>query len=384
MTRADVLIAGGGVIGLMTGWMLARTGADVLVVDSGAPAATNAAAGMLAPSFERSLHQAGASLAAFGEASLARWREIAPLLEERGGVPLDFDQGGVLSVVFDDDDAALFEKDEAAGDYLGRDAVLRLEPSLAPSVAGGRFSEGDAQIDARRVKIALEIALQNDGGRLLSGRSVASISSASGRTTGVLLSDGERIAAADVVIATGARISGIGYRDSGIENGHLPSLFTIPDAGLFYPVKGEALALARIAGAPSRVVRTRRAYLCPKADGRVIVGATEIPNDWSLTTDAARIDALKKGAVFAFPALRGAKELARWAGLRPATKDGAPIIGAAPDGPKGLYFALGHYRNGVLLAPATADAIVRLARDGERDPRIEPFSAGRFSNLGVS
>jgi glycine/D-amino acid oxidase-like deaminating enzyme len=155
-----------------------------------------------------------------------------------------------------------------------------------------------------------------------------------------------------------------------------------------FPVKGEALALARPSSAPSRVIRTRSAYLCPKADGRVIVGATEIVRDRSLTTDGARIDALKAGAVRAAPVLASAREIERWAGLRPATADGLPIIGPAPEGPKGLLYALGHYRNGVLLAPATAEALAQLILDaarfsplpqaGEGNSSFAAFSAARF------
>ncbi len=181
------------------------------------------------------------------------------------------------------------------------------------------------------------------------------------------LFDGETLAAACVVIATGARVAGLA---------DLPK-------GAAFPVKGEALAIKRPASGPNRVVRTSSAYLCPKADGRVVIGATEVPGDWSLNADDARVEALKKGAAFAFPALKDAVEVERWAGLRPATKDGAPIIGPAPE-TQGVIFALGHYRNGILLAPATADAIVRLIVEGRLDPSIAAFSAARFNQLGVS
>jgi glycine oxidase len=366
MTHPDVLIIGGGIIGLMAGWRLARDGVSAAVVDSGSPAATDAAAGMLAPSFERTLH-GGAALAGFAQASLARWRALAPLLAERSGEFLDFDDSGVLSVAFDDEEAAAFASDCEGGETLTRDETLALEPALAPSVVGGRFSPADAQIDPRRARRALAAALIADGGALLRGRTAVALRTDNGRATGALFADGATIAAPAIILAAGARLAG---------------LAGLPPTAAF-PVKGEALALDRIDGAPGRVIRTRGAYLCPKADGRVVVGATEVAGDWSLNPDEARIAALKRGAVRAVPTLAGAAERGRWAGLRPATVDGAPIIGRAPDGPDGLLYALGHYRNGILLAPATADALARLV-GGANDPAIAAFSAARFNPLGVS
>lgn len=368
MRNADVIIAGGGIIGLMTGWMLARAGGRVTVIDAGAPAATNAAAGMLAPSFENALHGGGGALAAFSEESLRRWREIAPALEDTSGIDLDFDGGGILAVAFDDYEAAAFDADARGGERLDRAEALEFEPSLSSCVRGAWFAKNDGQIDPRRARAALERALVKDGGALVRGKRVAGVKSASGKVSGVILDSGERLAARHVVIATGARVDGIA---------DLPK-------GAVFPVKGEALAIERIGGSPKRVIRTSRAYLCPKADGRIVIGATEVKDDWSLNTDDRRIGALRAGAMAAVPALEDAPEIERWAGLRPATGDGAPVIGPAPEGPEGLFYALGHYRNGVLLAPATADALAASIEKGRLLPSIAAFSAARFTRLGVS
>ncbi len=126
-------------------------------------------------------------------------------------------------------------------------------------------------------------------------------------------------------------------------------------------------------------MRSAFAYICPKSDGRIFVGATELARDWSLTTDSAHIEALKAGAAKTTPALAGAEEIERWAGLRPATIDGAPIIGPAGDGPTGLYYALGHYRNGILLAPETANALAAAIADNKPvDAAARAFSPARF------
>ncbi len=367
MRRADVIIVGGGVVGLMTAWTLARSNARVAAVDSGGPAATTAAAGMLAPSFERTLHKSGEALAAFSMASLLAWRQCAPLLEERSGVEIDFDGSGILSAVFDEEDAAIFDRDNEGGEWIDRKEALELEPSLSPDVKGAWRAAADGQVDPRKTLKALRAAFAADGGELVLGKRATSILSERGKVCGVMLDTGERLGAPNVVIATGARIDG---------------LTPLPDGAVF-PVKGEALALARNEGSPRRVVRTSRAYLCPKSDGRIIIGATEVRRDWSLNADGARVDALRRGAIAAFPKLARAREIERWAGLRPATPDGAPIIGASPEGPKGLFHALGHYRNGVLLAPATARAVAAIVLDGGPAPDAA-FSAARFIKLGVS
>lgn len=361
MTAPDILIAGGGVIGLMSAYALAREGAAVTVVDAGAPAATAAAAGMLAPSFESALH-AGAALEAFARESLTQWRTLAPQIEADAGMSVDLQTGGVLSVAFDGEKGA-FPEDLQGGTRISRADALALEPSLSSDIAGAWFAESDGQIDPRALLAALPVALVRRGGRIMRAKRVAALETSAGAVSGVALAGGARLAAGAVILATGAAIAGLG--------GLSPSAI--------FPVKGEALALARGPGAPSRVVRTRSAYLCPKADGRVIVGATEIARDRSLSTDKARIDAMKQGAVRAAPALAQSAEIERWAGLRPATGDSLPIIGSAPEGPSGLFYALGHYRNGVLLAPATAAALAKLILKGKGAEALAPFSAGRFA-----
>lgn len=363
--HADIIVAGGGVIGMMAAWRLQQSGFQTLVIDSGGPAATNAAAGMLAPSFEKALHHAGEALEEFSVASLERWRTTARELEAACGGPIDFDDRGILSVAFSDDEAGDLCADHGGGRLLDRKAVLDLEPGLSPSVVSGRLATGEGQVDPRKVLGALGEAFRRAGGRIRRGAAVAGIVAAKGR--GVALRSGERLYADKIVIATGARTAGVA---------------SLPQ-GTVFPVKGEALAITNMPGGPSRVVRTRRAYLCPKSDGRVVIGATEIPRDWALTTHATRVDDLRNGAEAAFASLVPAVEVERWAGLRPATRDGAPIIGPAPHGPDGVFYALGHYRNGVLLAPATADAIAEWAKTGVAPSSIAAFSAARFTDLGV-
>ncbi|MEZ5895619.1 MAG: FAD-dependent oxidoreductase [Parvularculaceae bacterium] len=363
MKSCDVIIVGGGVIGLMTAFDLTRRALRVCVVDAGAPAATDASAGMLAPSFEHDLHDGSATLAQFSRASLRRWAQTAPMIEAASGESIDYDSGGVIAAAFSEDEAARLMAGGESGEWLDCAAARELEPALAPSLIGAWLSPDNGQVDPRRVRRALKIALLRAGAGFVSGQRVTAVAAKSGAVCGVDLAGGARLAAPAVVMATGARVIG---GDRAI-------------AGAVYPVKGEALSLARIDGQPRRVVRSAYAYICPKADGRIFVGATELARDWSLTTDAAHIAALKAGAAKTVPALAHAVEIDRWAGLRPATIDGAPIIGPAGEGPDGLYYALGHYRNGVLLAPETAHALAAAIIDNKPlDAAARAFSPARF------
>jgi glycine oxidase len=141
-------------------------------------------------------------------------------------------------------------------------------------------------------------------------------------------------------------------------------------------VLGEAFAVR--ADAPTYILRAPGAYLCPKADGRIVIGATEAPHARLRAPDPAAIERLRAAAARAVPAIADALEIERWAGLRPATPDGAPILGRDPRGPANLWLALGHYRNGVLLAPETA-ARLAPAILAARDPQgLSPFRPDRF------
>ena len=190
---------------------------------------------------------------------------------------------------------------------------------------------------------------------------VRSIDAADGAIIGVGLADGTQFSCERVVIATGAA----------------PGF--IERAPPIHPVKGEAVSLETPQAVLSRVVRGPGAYLCPKADGRLIIGATEAPGETSRTPSDQAIATLKENAARLAPTLAARDERARWAGLRPGTPDGAPILGAAPCGPEGLFYAQGHYRNGILLAPASAEAMAALLLDGAAPEWLTTFSPGRFS-----
>ena len=345
----DIAIIGGGVIGLALARALVMRNARVVVIDAGAtiPPATNAAAGMLAPSFECG-EAVAESLYNFSAASLAAWPEFARVLEEETGANIDFHGDGILGVVYDDKEVLKSQKAcenlrqrGADVEMLTGEEARRLEPALSHEIAGAMHARRDGQVDPRKALTALRAAFQNKGGVVFDGRVI----SVRKNPVGFTLRDenGVEVEATKIVLASGAAATA----------GLIDSLPTPP----IFAVKGDALALNVGDNLLRKVVRAPGAYLCPKAGGRLVIGASEAPDCEDLEVDDAAIAGLARNGARAAPAIAHAQELERWAGLRPATPDGAPLLGRDPDGPEDVFLALGHYRNGVLLAPESAEAL---------------------------
>lgn len=361
----DIAVIGGGVIGLTLARALAGEGARVAVIDAGeaVPAATRAAAGMLAPSFEYGELPAalGVALYHFGAHSLALWRDYAPALEEETGVFIDYRASGMLGVAYDEDGAVQLREQATqttalggAAEMVSGDDARAMEPALSAKVAAALHAPDDAQVDPRRLTAALRASLTERRATFIAGKALRADAGRGGFS--VALESGETIAADKVALASGA--------------------MGLAPKGLVHPVKGEATALAMEEGLFTRVIRAPGAYLCPKAEGRLVIGATEEKGRDDLTVAPEAVAGLRANAARAVPALDGAAELERWAGLRPGTPDSAPILGR--DG-EGRFLALGHYRNGVLHAPAAAEALAALIL-GRRGPvDIAPFGPERFT-----
>jgi glycine oxidase len=366
---ARIVIVGGGVIGLSLALRLLEDGARVVVVDSGAPSATAAAAGMLAPSFEHAGGGASPALFDFGRASLERWRQFAPSLEALSGETIDYRNDGVLGVAFDAAErdayaaacASLLERGAPAA-FLSPMEMRRVVPELPQTVAGALMAIEDGQVDARRLLSALLAATQKRGAARISER-VDEVIIRRGAAGGICLASGEEIEGDAVVLCAGASVLKIAIGRVS------PPVFA---------VKGEAVALAMPPQRLRVVVRAPGAYLCPKADGRLVVGATEVKGDESLDPSSAAVEMLKANAARAFPPAAAFAEIERWAGLRPATPDAAPVLGRDRRGPERLFLALGHYRNGILLAPESAEILTRLILHGEESPFLAAFSPDRF------
>ena len=376
----DAVVVGGGVIGLGIAWRAALAGMAVTVVDE-APGrgASWAAAGMLAPVTE--VHYGERPLLSLNLAAAARWPAFAAEVEEASGLQVGYRPGGTLAVARDADDNAaledLYQFQLRCGlevERLRSRECRQLEPGLAPSIRGGILAAGDHQVDNRALVEALLVACQRAGVRMVRGR-VAELAVQADRVTGVLLAgggpvpspaDGETLAAGVVVLAAGCWSGGLG----GLAAEVLPRV---------RPVKGQLLYLRGSADQPlcSRNVRGLEVYVVPRTDGRVVVGATIEEQGFDTTVTAGAVHDLLRAALELLPDVAELELAETVVGLRPGSPDNAPMLG--PAGPDGLVVATGHYRNGILLTPVTADAIAELLATGRAPEMLAPFAPGRFT-----
>jgi glycine oxidase len=369
----DVVVIGAGVIGLAIGWRAAQRGLRTLIIDAGevAQGATHVAAGMLAPVTEATFGEE--DLLAFNLVAASRYPSFVAELEQSVGVETGYRSCGTLSVALDRDDAELLAQlhefhraRRLESEWLrGRDCRA-LEPGLSPSVVGGFRTSLDHQVSPRKLAGALAQALRRAGGELRAGTPVTAVTVAGERVTGVELEGGEQLRADHVVVAAGWRSS---------ELGGLPEEARVP----VRPVKGQILRLRGDSRAPvaQRVVGTPEVYVVPRADGRVVVGATVEERGADTRVTAGGVFELLRAAYEVLPGIAELELEEAKAGLRPAAPDNMPIVGFGAL--TGLVWATAHWRNGILLAPPTADAVVAMLT-GEPVPDVfGPFSPQRFS-----
>ncbi|HWF96800.1 MAG TPA: glycine oxidase ThiO [Xanthobacteraceae bacterium] len=372
-----VAIIGAGVVGLGIAWRLAARGVEVAVFDKGSAGAgaTHAAAGMLAACAEAEPGEE--ALVALGRDSQARWPAFADELKQASGIDVDLRREGTLVIALTaDDQARLFhhlefqKKLDLPLQWISAAETRRREPHLAGKLAGAVFSPEDHQVDNRKLAAALAVAAQAAGARIHEHQPVAAISSQGRRVDGVVLADGRQHAADTVVLAAGAWSRGIARSIADMAPQSLPPV---------RPIKGQMLALRMDPAAPlvSHVIWGPGIYLVPRRDGRLIIGATVEEKGFDSTLTAGGLLTLLEAAWRAVPAIEELPIDEMWVGHRPGSRDDAPILGPAPL--DGLIYATGHHRNGILLAPVTADTIARLVLDGTLDPAIRPFGIERFT-----
>jgi glycine oxidase len=369
----DVVVAGGGPVGLACAWSAARRGLSVRVVDAGGPGAWEVAAGMLAPVSET--EPGDDALAVLGIRAVERFGGFVAELGEDVG----YRAAGTLTVARDRDEAEALERVLAFRTELGLPVerlrpsqARRLEPALAPTVRLALHAADDHAVDPRRLVAALRRAL---GGAVARGRAERLLVR-DGRAAGVALAGGEEVRAAQVVLATGATtIDGVP-----------------PDARVpVRPVKGQVLRLRdprENHPHPPLVERTIRgpdAYLVPRGDGDYVLGATMEERGWDTAPTAGAVYELLRDMGELVPGILELEIAELRAGLRPATPDNLPAIGgSALDG---LLWATGHFRNGILLAPVTGE-LVAGALAGEPLPEwaalADPRRFGRGEAEGAA
>lgn len=358
----DIAIIGGGVIGLALARALQKSDASIAVFDAAReiPPASFAAAGMLSPSFE--LADGDAELAEalyrFGAYSLSQWSDFAATLQDETGTSIDYRTDGTLGVANSTEELEAWRAQTERVASLGGDVAMisgdearALEPALASTIIGAMLAPKDAQVDPRRLTAALEKSLRV---KQITARIIAV--KKDGDCYRINASGGEAFNARTVVYAGGA-VSGLVAKE------------------IVFPVKGEATAIGLNEGTVRRVIRHRGAYLCPKAGGRMVIGASEMRGRDDLDIDASAIARLRTNAALIVPASANANELERWSGLRPGTADGAPILGRNAEG---CFLALGHYRNGILHTPAATEAMAALILGNTQTPEIAA-ALGAFS-----
>ncbi|MFF3417755.1 glycine oxidase ThiO [Streptomyces sp. NPDC002698] len=372
---SDVLVVGGGIIGLVTAWRAAQRGFTTALVDpEPGGGAAQVAAGMLAAVTE--LHFGEETLLGLNLASARRYPDFAAELTEATGQDLGYRRSGTLAVALDADDRAHLRELHALqvrsgleSEWLSGRECRRLEPMLAPGVRGGLRVDGDHQIDPRRLAAALVTACERAG--VVMHRTWAErLSVVRERATGVVTADGTGLGAGQVVLAGGS-LSG---RLAGVPDDVVPPV---------RPVKGQVLRLTvpgRYAPFLHRtvraVVRGSHVYLVPRENGELVVGATSEELGWDTTVTAGGVYELLRDAHELVPGITELPLTETRAGLRPCSPDNAPLLG--PSALDGLLLATGHHRNGVLLTPVTGDVLAHVLTTGELPAEARPFTPLRF------
>ncbi|MFZ0814230.1 MAG: glycine oxidase ThiO [Candidatus Sulfotelmatobacter sp.] len=362
MRNWDVIIIGGGIIGLSLSIELRKKGASVLVVERGEPGreASSAAGGMLVDC----LFETPDALQPLATASASMYPEFVYELELESGLKVDLrDQGTIL--VFSSDHIRHPGLQTSA---LSPEQLSKLEPAMAKlppdQESGGKQTLHyikERSVDPRALTTAALKAAKHRGVDFSSGDPVTTVNQTGGRVAGVTTTK-TTFHAPKVINCAGAWSGQIA-----------------PHAFPTRPVKGQMLCLA----APSRtllkhVIRTPEAYLIPRSDGRIIVGTTVEEAGFDKRTDVDTIQRLHHAATALVPELRNAKILEDWAGLRPGTPDSLPILG--PIATSGYYVATGHFRDGILLAPITAQVMAQVITEENCTYDLTSFSPARFPN----
>jgi glycine oxidase len=353
----DVVIVGAGVMGCASALELAKAGAKVVVLERSVPGAeaSSAAAGIIGAQVETAEADAGFELARQSRLRYPAWTEQ---LRKATGIDVGYRQCGILRVVFDDASKTVMlgevgwqSKAGLALETIERDKLHALEPKLSPQTTFALHFPDDGQVDPPRLLRALYIAAAQAGATFRSGAYVRAVAAEAGVVRGVVLEDGTRVSSDHVVLAAGSwstLVEGIPLEPSAVR-----------------PVRGQMVELETREPALKHVVFGPRCYLVPREDGRILVGSTLEFVGYRREVTAGAIRDLLGAAIELVPSLSDAVLGRTWSNFRPYSDHGRPLIGASEV--RGLILATGHYRNGILLAPVTAE-IVRALVLGEKLP----------------
>ena len=375
---SDVLVIGGGVIGMSIARELKKNGAgEVTLIESGSlgQEASSAAAGMLTSQADAEKHDDLFDLCYEGR---GLYEGFAGELKAETGIDIQLEASGTLSVSFNENDSRrlddIYSWQNAAGfpvQKLNARELLELEPRLSPEVKSGLFFPRDGQVENRLLVRALAASLEQLGVRIAENTPVMSLLVENGKIGGVETAAGQ-FSAPLIVLAAGAWSSLIPLGEPGKaeRNRHL-SLDVIP-------VRGQMISFQPGKRLFTRVIMSPAGYLVPRSDNRLLAGATVEKAGFDKNVTTSGLQSLSNAAYEMAPGLKKIEISESWAGLRPCSADKLPIIGQY-NSISGLYVATGHYRNGILLAPITARMLAKQILGGQDSTFSAIVKPGRFT-----
>ena len=375
---ADVVIVGGGVIGLMIARALVLRGvSDVVLLEQAGlgTEASFAAGGILGPQAEANRADEFFELAC---QSRDLYPALASELLNETGIDIELDATGTLYLAFtEQDEEEIEQRYEWQGGAglsvvkLSATEARRLEPSIAGNVRAALRFPDDIQVDNRRLLTALVAANNKPGVQLVTGTKVESVSIAHDRVAGVETSRGF-VSTSRVVLAAGAWTSLISMSEAA--DRRLPR---VP----IEPVRGQMVCIQTKPRLARHILYSPRGYLVPRLDGRVLAGSTTEHAGFEKQVTAGGLQEILSCALELAPALALLPITSTWAGLRPRAEDNLPVLG--PCGIEGLFYATGHYRNGILLAPITGQLIAEAIIGNVISPLLSRFTPDRFDLVGA-
>ena len=371
---SDVLIIGGGVIGLATARELHKKGIGKITIlerEKVGEEASHAAAGMLAPNAETEKIDDFFRLC---QESNKLYAEFAAELQDETEIDIELDREGTLYVALNDDDAGeigrRFEWQRGAGlavERLTARETRAMEPFLSPDVRESLLFPDDHQVENRKLLHALEKYAAINGIEIRENTEIKNLLIENDKITGAQ-SDAEKFFAGTVVLATGAWTSLV--KAEGLK---MPKI---------KPVRGQMIAFHTAKRLFQKVIYSPRGYLVPRADGRLLAGATVEDAGFDKSVTRAGVEFLHESALEIAPSLVNLEIAETWAGLRPLAADGLPVLGSFPK-VENLYLATAHYRNGILLAPLTAKILAESIAENIDSDYLKVFSPSRFAPNGL-
>ncbi|HZM85944.1 MAG TPA: glycine oxidase ThiO [Blastocatellia bacterium] len=363
----DAIVVGGGVIGCTIAWRLAQQGLKVRLFERGkvGDEASRAAAGMLSPQAES---QSKGPFFDLCLKSRLMYREFADELSDVSGIDVEYNDSGTLFVVLsgeDDEETTRWAAWQTEAGLplqpFSEDDIRRIEPAVTESATRAIFLPEEHQVENRRLMDSLKIAIGLAGVELVEDAEVTSLATAQNRVTGVI-SAGKRFDTGSVIVAAGTWSSRL-LEPLGL------NVKVIPARGQMIAVKGDGCPI-------TRVVHSSSVYVVPRRDGRILIGATVEYTGFKKEVTVSAINHLLKAGLELVPSLGQFAVVETWSGLRPDTIDHLPIIG--PSGIDNLILATGHFRNGILLAPVTAELVADTVVQGRVSDDLKPFGVSRF------